>query len=85
MKQRLILLVFSVFLSIIVFGQSQEKYTMMKIEKFGGKSDADYYRLITFDEKGKPLGKVKDYYITGELQWEGYFSYVDKYDNSKRY
>lgn len=83
MKQRLILLVFSVFLSIIVFGQSQEKIYYDENWKVCSKSDADYYRLITFDEKGKPLGKVKDYYITGELQWEGYFSYVDKYDNSK--
>lgn len=83
MKPRLILLVFSFFLSITVIGQTQEKIYYDENWKVCSKSDADYYRLITFDEKGKPLGKVKDYYITGELQWEGYFSYVDKYDNSK--
>jgi len=53
MKQRLILLVFSVFLSIIVFGQSQEKIYYDENWKVCSKSDADYYRLITFDEKGK--------------------------------
>jgi len=68
---------------LTVFGQTQEKIYYDEDWKVCNKSNADYYRLITFDENGKPLGKVKDYYITGELQWEGYFSYVDKYDNSK--
>lgn len=46
---------------------------------------ASYYRVITYDEKGVPFGLVKDYFISGELQWEGRFSYLDKYDsyNSK--
>lgn len=83
MKQRLILLVISFFISITLFGQTQEKIYYDENWKVCNKSDADYYRLITFDGNGKPLGKVKDYYITGELQWEGYFSYVDKNDNSK--
>lgn len=42
---------------------------------------ASYYRLITYDEKGSPVGIVKDYYISGELQWEGRFSFLDKYDS----
>lgn len=83
MKQKLILLVFSFFLCTTVFAQSQEKIYYDENWKVCNKSDADYYRLITFDENGKPLGIVKDFYITGEIQWEGYFSYVDKYDNSK--
>lgn len=46
---------------------------------------ASYYRVVTYDEKGVPLGTVKDFYISGEIQWEGRFSYLDKYDinNSK--
>lgn len=48
-------------------------------------SIAAYYRMITYDEKGSPVGIVRDYFISGELQWEGRFSFFDKYDsyNSK--
>ena len=44
-------------------------------------SNAEYFRIITFDDMGNPLGKVRDYFISGELQWEGQLIYVDKYDN----
>jgi hypothetical protein len=33
--------------------------------------EAVYFRNINY-EQGKPSGIVKDYYITGELQWEGH-------------
>ncbi len=48
-------------------------------------STAAYYRMITYDDKGAPVGMVRDYFISGELQWEGRFSFFDKYDsyNSK--
>ena len=36
------------------------------------KEHAEYYREITYDEIGKPDGKVCDYYISGEKQFEGY-------------
>ncbi len=32
---------------------------------------AAFYRIITYDKQGKPLGKVKDFYLTGELYFEG--------------
>lgn len=83
MRQKILILLFLSSYCLTVFGQTQEKIYYDEDWKVCNKSNADYYRLITFDENGKPLGKVKDYYITGELQWEGYFSYVDKYDNSK--
>lgn len=46
---------------------------------------ASYYRLVTYDDKGTPVGMVRDYFISGEIQWEGRFSKLDKYDsyNSK--
>ncbi len=46
---------------------------------------ASYYRMIAYDDKGVPVGVVRDYFISGELQWEGRFSFLDKYDsyNSK--
>jgi antitoxin component YwqK of YwqJK toxin-antitoxin module len=41
-------------------------------------SKAAYYRLIEYDAQGSPIGQASDYYITGEKQWEGRFSFVDK-------
>ena len=35
------------------------------------KERAAYYREITYDENRKPVGLVRDYYTTGELQFEG--------------
>lgn len=83
MKQKILFLLFLVTYGLTVLGQTQEKIYYDENWKVTNKSNAAYYRLITFDGNGKPLGKVKDYYISGELQWEGYLSYVDKYDNSK--
>ncbi len=34
------------------------------------KDSAFYYRIITYDH-GKPVGAVKDYYLNGNLQWQG--------------
>ncbi len=36
-----------------------------------GPTGAFYYRLITFDH-GKPSGKVRDFFVNGIKQWEGY-------------
>lgn len=33
--------------------------------------EAKYFRVITYDENGKPVGKVNDYYAGGALQWTG--------------
>lgn len=50
-------------------------------------SDASFYRLVTFDEDGKPIGKLYDYYITGELQGEmDGATYIDrKYDSLSKF
>jgi S1-C subfamily serine protease/antitoxin component YwqK of YwqJK toxin-antitoxin module len=47
------------------------------------KLEAEYYREINLDLNNKPIGKIKDFFITGELQWEGTLSYFDEKDNSK--
>jgi len=45
---------------------------------------ASYMRVIYEAPKGSMYGNVeKNYFITGELQGEGGFSYIDKYDDSK--
>lgn len=60
------------------FSQKTEKYYYDKnwkgIEKT---SEAIYYRIVNYDINGKILGKVKDYYISGELQGEGEAAYID--------
>ena len=45
------------------------------------KENAEFYRIISLDKQGKPVGIVKDFYITGELQREGYLYYYDKNDS----
>lgn len=68
----------------VALGQKQEKiYYDKEWQVVQSPSKAEYYRLITFDANGKPVGIVKDYYLTGELQWEGKMLFVDKYDNTK--
>ena len=43
------------------------------------KENAEFYRIISLDKQGKPVGIVKNFYITGELQWEGYLYYYDEF------
>jgi len=47
--------------------------------------DASYYRLITYKAPNKPDGKVKDYYISGNLQSEFSAVYLDYYDEGKNF
>jgi len=54
----------------IAFGQKQEKIFYNKEWKGCSESKASFYRLVTIDNNGKPIGKVMDYFITGELQSE---------------
>lgn len=41
------------------------------------KANATFYREITYDKKGNPSGIVRDFFMSGELQWEGYLSSVN--------
>ena len=70
--------------SITTFAQTQEKIFYDKDWMGCTQSQAEYYRLVCFDSKGKPVGKVYDYYITGELQGEANGAlHIDKFDDSK--
>jgi S1-C subfamily serine protease/antitoxin component YwqK of YwqJK toxin-antitoxin module len=60
----------------ISFSQTEKAY-YNKDWKICDESKADYYRLITNDKKSNPKGKIKSFYITGELRSEGNFSYID--------
>jgi len=71
-----------ILISQIASGQKQKKiYYDKGWMVTQSEAKAKYYRLITFAEDGKPMGIVKGYYITGEIQWEGKILYFDKHDN----
>lgn len=44
---------------------------------------AEFYRIVTFDSSGRPMGLTTDYYITGEKQWECRLLSMDFYDANK--
>lgn len=74
-------------LTILLFGfpalgQVQEKlYYDAEWKPVSKAASAAYFRLITLDKDGRPVGKVRDYYITGEMQWEGTLTYFDRTDD----
>lgn len=47
--------------------------------------DASFYRLVTYGSPNKPIGIIKDYYISGELQSEFYAVYLDYNDEGKNF
>jgi S1-C subfamily serine protease/antitoxin component YwqK of YwqJK toxin-antitoxin module len=47
--------------------------------------DASYYRIITYSAPHTPKGVVKDYYMSGALQGEATFVYVDYEDDAKNF
>lgn len=48
--------------SVEYFGSDWKKTT---------KNKASFYRVISYGSDGKPSGIVRDYYSSGQLQWEG--------------
>jgi S1-C subfamily serine protease len=84
MKIKLIFTVLALFAGITLFSQKQEKIYYDENWKGCSQSEAKYYRIVIYGENGKITGKIKDYFITGELQAEidGAIS-IDKYVDSK--
>ncbi|KAA3625845.1 MAG: hypothetical protein DWQ02_20970 [Bacteroidetes bacterium] len=41
-------------------------------------SKAHFYRITYLNKKGKPEGTTRDYYISGELKWEGELTFIDR-------
>lgn len=59
----------------------QQGYSQQKTIKyfdsewqFCSKEQAAYYREIEYDNDGKPMGFVRDFFVSGKLQWEGHLS-----------
>ena len=84
MKKKLLFLSIALTTSIFAFSQKQVKIYYDKDWKGCSKSKAEFYRIVTYDKSRKPIGKVVDYFITGELQTEIEGAlYIDKVDDSK--
>lgn len=79
-KRYFILLMFFQFTFAVI---GQDKIYFDSEWNICNRLDASYYRVMKLNDLGKPIGTVKDYYITGELQMEGYFSSINNYDESK--
>jgi len=82
--RQIIMLLFLATYCVTVLGQTQQKFYYDSEWKGTSKSNAEFYRVFKTNESGDPIGEVKDYFITGELQStiDG-ASYIDKYDDSK--
>jgi antitoxin component YwqK of YwqJK toxin-antitoxin module len=77
-----------VFLLFFLFGKMSYAQKQVKIFydenwRVTTEAKADFFRLATFDDKGNPVGVIKDYHMTGELQWEATLSFIDKVATEK--
>lgn len=75
--KRFVFLIASLLLSAGLFGQTIEYFTS-DWKKTKNKDKAAYYRVVTYDRNGQPVGLVKDYYKDGQLQWAGYLLSIGK-------
>lgn len=74
-----------VLVSTLAFGQKDTDtlYYDKNWKGIEGKAFATYYRIIPISQDSNIQKPFRDYYITGELQSEGYYLSVDKYDDQK--
>ncbi|MGM0934626.1 MAG: trypsin-like peptidase domain-containing protein [Bacteroidota bacterium] len=84
MKIKFLLLFSLLLITGTAIGQSQKKYYYDEEWNGTSASKADFYRVVNYDSQDKPVGEVRDYFITGELQSviDGAL-YIDKADDSK--
>ena len=69
MRQKTLFAFFIGFLSITnSFGQQQKKNYYNEEWQGCSENEASFFRFLEFDQNGKPIGKNKSYYITGEKQ-----------------
>lgn len=85
MKKILTLLVVGLSATMPVMGQA-EMDTLFYDKEWKGvenKAFATYYRVLSHSNDTNFRKQFRDYYITGELQSEGGYIIIDKYDDSK--
>ncbi len=84
MQKHAVLIAILIWLSSSALTQAKERwYYNENWIRTQDEQNASFYRDIEFDKKGKPKGKIKDYFISGELQGEGYAYNLDPFDDSK--
>lgn len=85
MKQsRPFLLLIGILLFTASFGQQQKKIYYNDEWKGCSENEASYFRIAIIDNKGKAIGKVRDFFITGEKQSEiDGALYIDNEDDSR--
>ena len=81
------LLVFSIWLlgASSLFAQSKQD-TLFYDKNWKGvesKAFASYYRILSGNKNSNFGKRFRDYYVTGELQAEGGYISIDKYDDAK--
>lgn len=80
---RMVFLLVAIQFCQISLGQTQEKIYYDIDWRVTSKQNASFYRILKRSKTGAPVSPVRDYYITGELQWEGNLTHVDGRDNKK--
>lgn len=83
--KKLICMLTLVLVSTLAFGQKETDtlYYDKDWKGIEGKAFATYYRVIPVSQDSNIRKPLRDYYITGELQAEGYYLTIDKHDDSK--
>ncbi len=83
--KKAITLFIGVSMTIQVFGQSEIDTLYYDADWKGveNKAFATYFRIISTSTDSNFRKQFRDYYITGELQSEGGFITIDRYDDSK--
>ena len=56
------------FISTLSFSQTTETIFYDSEGKGSSKEQASFYRIVNLDSLGHPIGEIRDYYITNELQ-----------------
>jgi len=84
MKKVIQIAILFLLLGVTAQAQTQDKiYYDSNWHVVASESEASFYRIVTLDRDDKPVGKLFDYYISGELQGEmDGATYIDpKYDS----
>lgn len=81
--KRIVILLTPIFITLGVQSQIDTLYYDKDWKGVSNKAFADYYRIIPSTTDSNITLPFKDYFITGELQGEGKFISIDKYDDSK--
>lgn len=75
---RTILFICMALLGAIIHAQTPIREYLDIKHQISDSSSSVYYREITYDNTGKPVGLVKEYFSNGILHWEGKFSEFNK-------